>query len=78
MQKFKIIVFIALIGLIAACGNKNKDDKDRNATEQSVYETSQKHLQNSNWSAAQSIQSKDPALSFLLLLEKEVRGERKT
>ena len=28
-----------------------------------------------NWSAAQSIQSKDPALSFLLLLEKAVRGE---
>lgn len=31
-----------------------------------------------NWSAAQSIQSKDPALSFLLLLEKAVRGDTKT
>ena len=30
---------------------------------------------NENWGAAQSIQSKDPALSFLLLLEKAVRGE---
>jgi len=29
-----------------------------------------------HWSAAQTIQSKDPALSFLLLLEKAVRGER--
>jgi len=29
-----------------------------------------------HWSAAQTIQSKDPALSFLLLLEKSVRGER--
>jgi hypothetical protein len=29
-----------------------------------------------HWSAAQTIQSKDPALSFLLLLEKVVRGER--
>jgi hypothetical protein len=29
---------------------------------------------NENWSAAQAIQSKDPALSFLLLLEKSVRG----
>ncbi|HZJ48791.1 MAG TPA: hypothetical protein VFD97_07140 [Acidimicrobiia bacterium] len=29
-----------------------------------------------NWSAAQTIQSKDPALSFLLLLEKSVRGEQ--
>ncbi len=28
-----------------------------------------------HWSAAQTIQSKDPALSFLLLLEKAVRGE---
>ena len=28
-----------------------------------------------NWSAAQTIQSKDPALGFLLLLEKAVRGE---
>jgi hypothetical protein len=28
-----------------------------------------------HWSAAQAIQSKDPALSFLLLLEKAVRGE---
>jgi hypothetical protein len=27
------------------------------------------------WSVAQAIQSKDPALSFLLLLEKAVRGE---
>ena len=33
---------------------------------------------NENWSAAQSIQSKDPALSFLLLLEKAVRGDKKT
>ena len=32
---------------------------------------------NSNWSAAQSIQSKDPALSFLLLLEKAVRGDKR-
>lgn len=31
---------------------------------------------NEHWSAAQTIQSKDPALSFLLLLEKAVRGER--
>ena len=31
-----------------------------------------------NWSAAQSIQSKDPALSFLLLLEKAVRGDKRT
>ena len=30
-----------------------------------------------NWSAAQAIQSKDPALSFMLLLEKAVRGESK-
>ncbi|MEN8235786.1 MAG: hypothetical protein ABFR89_12790 [Actinomycetota bacterium] len=29
-----------------------------------------------HWAAAQTIQSKDPALSFLLLLEKAVRGER--
>jgi len=29
-----------------------------------------------HWSAAQTIQSKDPALSFLLLLEKSIRGER--
>lgn len=29
-----------------------------------------------HWSAAQTIQSKDPALSFLLLLEKAVRGEK--
>ena len=29
-----------------------------------------------NWPAAQAIQSKDPALSFLLLLEKAVRGEQ--
>jgi hypothetical protein len=29
-----------------------------------------------HWSAAQTIQSKDPALSFLLLLEKSARGER--
>jgi hypothetical protein len=29
-----------------------------------------------HWSAAQTIQSKDPALSFLLLLEKSVRGEQ--
>ena len=29
-----------------------------------------------HWSAAQTIQSKDPALSFLLLLEKSVRGEK--
>jgi hypothetical protein len=28
-----------------------------------------------HWDAAQTIQSKDPALSFLLLLEKAVRGE---
>jgi hypothetical protein len=28
-----------------------------------------------HWSAAQTIQSKDPALSFLLLLEKAARGE---
>lgn len=28
-----------------------------------------------HWAAAQTIQSKDPALSFLLLLEKAVRGE---
>lgn len=28
-----------------------------------------------HWEAAQTIQSKDPALSFLLLLEKAVRGE---
>ncbi len=28
-----------------------------------------------NWPAAQAIQSKDPALGFLLLLEKAVRGE---
>jgi hypothetical protein len=28
-----------------------------------------------NWSAAQAIQSKDPALSFMLLLAKAVRGE---
>ncbi len=28
-----------------------------------------------NWSAAQTIQSKDPSLAFLLLLEKSVRGE---
>ena len=31
-----------------------------------------------NWPAAQSIQSKDPALSFLLLLEKAARGDEKT
>ena len=31
---------------------------------------------NEHWSAAQTIQSKDPALSFLLLLEKSVRGEK--
>jgi len=31
-----------------------------------------------NWPAAQSIQSKDPALSFLLLLEKAARGDKKT
>jgi hypothetical protein len=30
-----------------------------------------------NWSAAQAMQSKDPALSFMLLLEKAVRGESK-
>lgn len=30
-----------------------------------------------NWPAAQAIQSKDPALSFMLLLEKSVRGESK-
>jgi hypothetical protein len=29
-----------------------------------------------NWSAAETIQSKDPSLAFLLLLEKSVRGER--
>jgi len=29
-----------------------------------------------HWKAAQTIQSKDPALSFLLLLEKAVRGEK--
>ncbi len=29
-----------------------------------------------HWAAAQTIQSKDPALSFLLLLEKSVRGDR--
>ncbi len=29
-----------------------------------------------HWSAAQTIQSKDPALSFFLLLEKAVRGEK--
>ncbi|MEN8234679.1 MAG: hypothetical protein ABFR89_07115 [Actinomycetota bacterium] len=29
-----------------------------------------------HWSAAQTIQSKDPALSFMLLLEKAVRGEK--
>lgn len=29
-----------------------------------------------HWTAAQTIQSKDPALSFLLLLEKAVRGEK--
>lgn len=31
---------------------------------------------NENWAAAQTIQSKDPALSFLLLLEKSARGEQ--
>lgn len=31
---------------------------------------------NEHWSAVQTIQSKDPALSFLLLLEKSVRGEK--
>jgi hypothetical protein len=35
------------------------------------------HTLRTNWSAAQSIQSKDPALSFLLLLEKAVRGDTK-
>jgi hypothetical protein len=29
-----------------------------------------------HWAAAQTLQSKDPALSFLLMLEKAVRGER--
>jgi len=29
-----------------------------------------------NWSAAETIQSKDPSLAFLILLEKSVRGER--
>jgi hypothetical protein len=29
-----------------------------------------------NWSAAETIQSKDPSLAYLLLLEKSVRGER--
>ncbi len=36
-----------------------------------MHRTIDKH-----WSAAQTIQSKDPALSFLLLLEKSVRGEK--
>ncbi len=31
---------------------------------------------NEHWAAAQTIQSKDPALSFLLLLEKSARGEK--
>ena len=31
---------------------------------------------NEHWAAAQTIQSKDPTLSFLLLLEKSARGEQ--
>src|SRR5690606_3436142 len=51
-MRFATLIMCVILTLLSACASKPQQEKRKGLTEQEVYESAQKHLDNSSWQAA--------------------------